>query len=487
MPLRVRCRCGQELVVRYSEWVYVLLGLALLAVLLNSAALIFIYLRLEASSVSRPANVSASGAEPIPAVVLSPDLGPSPARTLPLASPAPAPAPLVAAKVAPPSVAAPRLPDESTATIDESLRAALDTEPPRSISSTADRTHEPLCDSVFLRWLFLERDGAENAEHVAAALLLDEDSRLGRRALDRLLAWSQRGVRVVPEARLQSLAALLGLSSPVLSRGKMGQKVLDLAGVVAGPGDPEVRAASSDLARLTLAQLRSEAQAFVASPALAELQALVHSARDRGVDLVILVDVSHSMSGAFEAFQREALWFLPALPWLFPGARVGAVYFRDSVDRVVGLTLAPEGEIWRVMQELKAEGGGDVSEGVHLALRAALSLGRMAWRDGAERHVVLVGDGSPPYSELPALLALLRQASTQDVFHVHALGVQPEEGRAFVPMFPEIAQAGAGRSVTVVELSRLGFELILCLLPPNSRQEVDRVLPVLRDMFRQES
>ena len=47
MSVRVRCRCGQELHLRYGEWVYVLLGLVVLCMALNSLALLLIYFHIE--------------------------------------------------------------------------------------------------------------------------------------------------------------------------------------------------------------------------------------------------------------------------------------------------------------------------------------------------------------------------------------------------------------------------------------------------------
>ena len=53
MAVKVRCRCGQELQLRYGEWVYVLLGLVLLCVVLNALGLLLLYLRLDELQESR--------------------------------------------------------------------------------------------------------------------------------------------------------------------------------------------------------------------------------------------------------------------------------------------------------------------------------------------------------------------------------------------------------------------------------------------------
>ncbi|HLU48204.1 MAG TPA: hypothetical protein VK116_08975, partial [Planctomycetota bacterium] len=60
MPLRVHCRCGQEVIVRYSEWVHVVLGLAILATIANVIVAIILFRdvrRLESEVEERVARV----------------------------------------------------------------------------------------------------------------------------------------------------------------------------------------------------------------------------------------------------------------------------------------------------------------------------------------------------------------------------------------------------------------------------------------------
>ena len=45
MPLRIKCRCGQDLVLRYSEWVYVLVGLSIVGFVANLLVIIALLAR----------------------------------------------------------------------------------------------------------------------------------------------------------------------------------------------------------------------------------------------------------------------------------------------------------------------------------------------------------------------------------------------------------------------------------------------------------
>ena len=46
MPLRVKCRCGQEVNLRFNEWVHALFGLLLVVLLVNGTCLVLLVFRL---------------------------------------------------------------------------------------------------------------------------------------------------------------------------------------------------------------------------------------------------------------------------------------------------------------------------------------------------------------------------------------------------------------------------------------------------------
>jgi len=70
VPLRVKCRCGQEVVLRFNEWVYALFGLLVLSLLVNGTALVLLVLRLSsleearAAASPRPAPAARESREP---------------------------------------------------------------------------------------------------------------------------------------------------------------------------------------------------------------------------------------------------------------------------------------------------------------------------------------------------------------------------------------------------------------------------------------
>src|SRR5262245_30017209 len=61
MPLRVKCRCGQEVVLRFNEWVHALFGLLVISLIVNGTSLAYIAIRLESSRGPAEATPQAGG------------------------------------------------------------------------------------------------------------------------------------------------------------------------------------------------------------------------------------------------------------------------------------------------------------------------------------------------------------------------------------------------------------------------------------------
>ena len=71
MPRQIRCRCGQQIQIRNSEWIYVAAGLGIVGLLVNIVVIIYLYTRLNeveshlALSAPQPRQMGASsGPEP---------------------------------------------------------------------------------------------------------------------------------------------------------------------------------------------------------------------------------------------------------------------------------------------------------------------------------------------------------------------------------------------------------------------------------------
>lgn len=510
MPVRVRCRCGQEIVLRYGEWVYVFLGLVLLSVLVNMLALLLLYLRLgDPPPPLPPAEAvreeqATGGASPLP--------GRSPGDRKPAEleetrdsdSGGKAKAPQRSAsnesrprgaETGAPAVARPlRSPSEdvpSNALLahlvdgqedEESVDSDAEPAAPAPTETGAQTPSQPghpwVDEPEIVRLVLLERSLGTPAL-LAHAFLSDPDPRIRRRALDQV---SAGGLPPSGTVRGSRARRLVGRAAGWLQKDPRGRLLLEAAGLLAR-GNPLEPPAFEDLDGIWQS-LRDEAARLLSDQAVQAVRDHLRGAMTAGLDIVLLVDVTRSMEKPLESLRQEALWMLPALSWALPGSRVGLVLYRDEVEQVVTLSTEPLRDVLDALREARAEGGGDVTEGVHHGLREALSLGRLAWREGAVRNVVVLGDAPPPYPERAGLLLLAGQAAQQGDYRIHALAIPTlDEFHAKAPYLPALGRQGGGRSVVLESTERLGTEVLLCVFPRAAEPAIQQVVPTLERLF----
>ncbi len=520
MPLRVRCRCGQEVTLRFNEWVYFVVGLLALGVVINAGALVLIYSRLGdltsavlvprapaefgvgletdsgETAVSRRARegVAVPGvresSSPAPAVD-PPEKGVESGRELEETAPS-SPAAAIGPSDPPGEVSADPPLDRATSISDlvEKLRResepradapAARVEDARGAESQTDTETVVEADSgpvtrtlaegaTRLERLILLESISDHPE-LLGALLQDPDERIRARVLGRLSAWVRRAAGDELETLRNGLRPWLPPVRPWLEDAPRGRELLSKlettgSGASEAPDWESASRAATDL----LASLNG----------YESLKRSLAASAEEGTDVVLAVDVTESMEMPIRTLQSVAPWLLRSLLWVIPDLRVGIVFYRDRVESVAPFT-ASAAELIEALSRERAEGGGDVPEGVHEAIEGALQLGRFAWRPKARKTIIVVGDASPPHAELRALLSLVREAHRERGYRIHAVSVQPESGRKAVPFFDELAGAGHGRAVTagVVELPRVLLEL---LFPSDAGELVRRTLPALREI-----
>jgi hypothetical protein len=75
---------------------------------------------------------------------------------------------------------------------------------------------------------------------------------------------------------------------------------------------------------------------------------------------------------------------------------------------------------------------------------------------------------------------LARECRAEAGYQIDALSVNPMEGQTATLHFPELAAAGGGRAVTA-GAERLAAEIFLSLFPPAASEELNRILPLLKE------
>ena len=507
MPRQIRCRCGQQLQVRHSEWTYIAASLGIVGLLVNIVVIIYLYTRLnevesnlaeklanqqpvvkEASATAAiaparlPGDAASSlkqqpGASQLPAPKAQPEKGgasPQEKKTTSAEPPvevatkdpseSPEEPPTIARSSPPP---VPRQLDEKPLgkpLEEEELwkeffraiedRFKSDNENKKTVRSEKRTGIEPRAvfeAPALARLLFLSRSAT--LPILTAAHLLDPNPRVQDHAIRLLL--SQPPPLVTESNRIRTI---LNASRENVAGRPRGPELLERFQAT-GKGKDQTDTAFEDgwSTAITLAEGSKPGW-----PDLEAFSELLTGLDRRGLDLVLAVDTTRSMEAGLEDLKKACSWLLPALQWSTGNLRVGLLTYKDKVITSHPLSEKPADDLLHPILELKALGGGDVPEGIDSAIRGSLELGRFEWRPSAARHILVIGDAPPKYSSLAAIESLAAACHQQDGFILHMVGMYPQEG-AEVPFFSRIAGHGGGRSPTCPP-GKLGEELLAASL-----------------------
>ena len=526
MPRQIRCRCGQKIQVRKSEWIYVVAGLGIVGLLLNAVVIIYLYSRLG----ELEEHLARSAQEKDPVVAAREERPGPPAlppqevqQKKPEVSPEKTSSPTGRARpgggttdttggqqasgetdnspadrqenqeTEPPSLAKAPSTDqlaekplgsslEQTELWKEFFRAIEDRfRPPASEArATVENKNKPgaiaprtvIEAPPLARLLFLSR--GSTLPVLTAGHLLDPDPRVHNHAIELLLDQPRPGIT---ESR--TVRTLLCAATKTVINNSRGLELLERFNL------DEKTASLPDSTRqfdecwstvITLAEGSRPGW-----PELDTFEELLGGLNRRGLDLVLAVDTTRSMESGLDDLKKACSWLLPSLQWGADGVRIGLLTYKDKVVKTWDLSETPGEDLLPGILELKAIGGGDVPEGVDAALRATLELGRFAWRTSAAKRIVVIGDAPASYSELPAIESLVGSCHEQDGFIVHMIGVHPKEGGR-VPFFESIAARGGGRSPTCPP-SDLGRELLVGAFRAEDTPLPEDLLGLLRRVF----
>lgn len=493
MPLRVKCRCGQEVVLRYSEWVYLLLGVVLLALVLNTVAVLLLYLdrhenHAPPGGAGQTEDARRNGAEAPPDGVnkerseptgssksaessnAGPDSGNGSAEKVRTAPRASIPSQETASPLrhlGRPTAAAPR-----RSLLDQlkllSPPAAEKSESPGGGDSPSPY-RELVEGAPLLRILLLKRTAGR--PELMFAWLVDPDPRIRSLAVEQALALERQSAVGERQARPFLLAA-----SDDLRAQPRGRELLERFGL----GQKGSRSGVPDA---HWNDYRTRAKTLLdVFPECSRLQQLMQTVSRNGGELLLAIDTTQSMEAALVEIKSMVKWLLPTLEWGIPGLRVGVLLYKDGVADTAALSASPSIDVLPLLLGLSAEGGDQPPEGLYPALKAALELGRVGWTPKAEKHIVFLGDAPPPRSDKRAFESLARASHREGGYRVHALGFHPQEGRDKVPYFDDLARSGGGRSVTCDEAT-LGLEVLVCLLGDDAYDALRVVVPELKRFF----
>jgi len=115
------------------------------------------------------------------------------------------------------------------------------------------------------------------------------------------------------------------------------------------------------------------------------------------VDIVLAIDTTGSMGGVINQVKQDAQTIINNVRAQIPGARFGAIKFRDYGDAyVTQIACQPTSDdtaVRNAITSMSATGGGDTPEAyTEVMLQAVNGIG---WRNDAIRLVVVIGDAPP--------------------------------------------------------------------------------------------
>lgn len=210
-------------------------------------------------------------------------------------------------------------------------------------------------------------------------------------------------------------------------------------------------------------------------PRIPSIGSEIRELNQKGLDIVLCLDQTSSMGAVIEETKNRIDVLVTCVREVVKDHRVGLVTYDDGVK--VQVQLTPDvGRLREALQKVRAEGGGDLPEGVDKALQAALKP-EFGWRSKSVRTVVVLGDAPPHEPDVEPTKALLKELRQRAGFTVHTVATHVKLNE-----FDQLAEAGGGRSLELGAPSQLVSEVLLLIFGEKLRPAMERFVPVLLDV-----
>jgi HEAT repeat protein len=206
----------------------------------------------------------------------------------------------------------------------------------------------------------------------------------------------------------------------------------------------------------------------------------VEDLRKKGIDLVLVMDATGSMSPVIQSTKRRIEAVVEGLRRVVPDLRARVVAFRDEGDAFVTIG-SPLTHDPRLLEDflacVPAWGGGDTEEAVLAGLKDAIE--RTPWRAGTQRVIVLFGDAPPHDRELPLVEAVCKEfkgaihAADVGSYGTGEGGAGGGAVRVPIDAFLRIAGWGRGSAVALTDETALLRSLLVLTLGPAHRAAVE--------------
>jgi len=213
---------------------------------------------------------------------------------------------------------------------------------------------------------------------------------------------------------------------------------------------------------------------------------LVGNLRGVGLDLVLVLDATDSMTPYIEQAKVRLREILNVITGLVPNARVGVVAYKDYGDdygpeavRSMPLTENHQA-VRKFIDETVAGGGGDIPEPLQEALAAATSAKRMGWNLRRKHVIILVGD-SPCHSSgrvaaYGYAAAFAKDGGVINVIDTGGTGAPGVARTALQPDLQRIARDGGGSAFLLTDGPAFWRYLIVSVFGERYERDINVIL-----------
>lgn len=212
----------------------------------------------------------------------------------------------------------------------------------------------------------------------------------------------------------------------------------------------------------------------------------VGSLRGSGLDLVLVIDATDSMSPYIRQAKDRLQEILDVVLGLVPKTRIGVVAYKDYGDdygptAVKSLRLTDDtAAVRKFIEDISAGGGGDEPEPIHEALRVATSPPKIGWQGGRKWVIILVGDSSCHSSGRAEAGRLAKQFAvskgTINVIDVGGSGDPAKVRQEPKADLKEIALQGGGSAFFLRQEDQFWQHLILSVFGDRFKDDVDVII-----------
>lgn len=138
--------------------------------------------------------------------------------------------------------------------------------------------------------------------------------------------------------------------------------------------------------------------------------------QEAGLEICFVIDGTGSMQDLINAVGASATRIGEVLEGFAPDMRLGLVVYRDFDDldggsEVISPLSDKLDKVFKRIQRVYANGGGDFPEAVYQGLEHALSVVDLDWTPEANKLVVVMGDAPPHGKDIEPAIKLAEQAS----------------------------------------------------------------------------